>query len=254
MGGSDAVSNCRQTCKRNRTTCRCFHHKGFDRFLIVSNLIRQSNCQPKPPISIHNLTDFFAAEGHRNDLLNISDTYPHAGDSFPVDVDLEHGNVVHLFDFDVGRAGYLPHQSRNLIRLALQLGEVFANDFDPHVCLHTRNDLGKPQFNRLTEVVSLTGDFLDLRINLRDELLFGQALSPLRFRLDREEAIGETQRHWICSDLGSARASHHGDDFRYLKYLLFVGCDELQGLLHINGPDPDGLNDERPLIKLRHKL
>ena len=110
--------------------------------------------------------------------MNIRDVDAKAGNGFAVNIDLKHGDFVHLFDLDILRAGNFSHYGRNLVSFSLEFRKVLAKDLDANVGFHARHEFRETHLDGLAEVVALPRDFGDFGLQLGDQLLFSHAAPP----------------------------------------------------------------------------
>ena len=140
---------------------------------IGAEVFREPDDEIEAAVAFENLAHRRAAESRRNQVLDVGDGEPVAGEGLAVEVDREHGETGGLLHLHIGGAG---DGGEDGLDFAGGLGhdrEVVAVDFDRDIGADAGDEFVEAHLDGLGELVVVAGDGLRGGFHGGDEVGFG---------------------------------------------------------------------------------
>src|SRR5262249_7721620 len=187
-----------------------------DRLYVLPVLRSQSNDQREVPVAalLVEVTCRLPADGGLHRRIDVAGRQPIARGSLSVDIDAERGLAQRGEHREINHAAHLAHRVFDLLGGFRQQDNVVTDQLDRVLAFDAGYRFLDVVLNVLREVEADAGKLrLQSLVHLLDELVFGQVLAPLLFRLEGREKFGIEEAGSIRAVVGPALLGYDRLDF-----------------------------------------
>src|SRR5262245_17440047 len=162
-----------------------------------------------------------AAHGRLDDARDVAGVETIARRGIAIDLDVQVGLTEDAEDAKVGHSLDLSHLREDLVGQPFEGGKVTSDDLDGVGPLHSGEPLLDVVLDILREIEVDTCELPgELRLQLIDQLLLGEASRPFVERLQGRKEFGIVETRRIAAIVWAAMLRDHGDDFRVAEQHL----------------------------------
>src|SRR5205809_4609645 len=204
----------RDLIERDAQPCRRIDEVAADRVDVAPRFFSQPDDDAEPLFSFPDLGRQLAAERRFDHVLNIRDVEAIAGRALPVDLDLQLGHRPRPIDESAGDSAHAGDRVKHILGPGPQHRGVLPEYLDHDLSVDLRDALQDVVPDWLGEARLDTGDGLEGRLHLLDQLLFRDFPRPLRLGFQIDEDLDHVYGLRVRAVLGTAGLRNDGDYLR----------------------------------------